>query len=138
MGHVLHRHSQAQLLKKNLLNIVIKALFYEDGDDHQESFGEAVGELMLTGAKFLGEMRFSRQDEYEADDAAFDILADSSVYDPRSVKSLLEKLWSLSGDSGQTSWDKTHPATGERIKALSTRWNDMSWYEKRKFNGLQR
>ena len=138
MGHILHRHGQVKLLKKNLVNTILKALVYEDGDDDQESFGEAVGEILLSGALFLGEMKFSRKDEYEADSAAFDILASSNSYDPRSVKSLLEKLWSISGSSSSISWDKTHPATEERIEVLSKRWNGMTWMEKRKFNGLQR
>ena len=142
MGHVLHRHGQLKLLKKNLVNTILKALVYEDGDERQESFGEAVGELLLTGALYLGEMRFSRQDEYEADVAAFDILVHSGTYHPTSVQNLLEKLWSFSGESGagriSMSWDKTHPATAERIEVLSRRWNDWDWHEKRMFNGRQR
>eukprot|EP00557_Chaetoceros_sp_GSL56_P009670 CAMPEP_0176476924 /NCGR_PEP_ID=MMETSP0200_2-20121128/327_1 /TAXON_ID=947934 /ORGANISM="Chaetoceros sp., Strain GSL56" /LENGTH=328 /DNA_ID=CAMNT_0017872657 /DNA_START=47 /DNA_END=1030 /DNA_ORIENTATION=- len=132
MGHVLLRHNQARLLKRNLLEMILKALVYEDGDDHQESFGEAVGEILLTGAKFLGEMRFSRQDEYEADEAAYEILVGSEMYDPRAVQSLLEKLWSLTDDTTRQGekgmlgflqgWDKTHPGTRERIEALSRRW----------------
>jgi len=147
-GHVLHRHSQARVLKKNLVETVLKALVYEHGDDRQESFGEAVGEILLTGAKFIGEMKFSRKDEYEADDAAFDILASSNVYDPRAVKSLLEKLWSLNGGNGRSGqagmmgfiegWDRTHPGTEDRIEALAKRWNEMSSHERRKYNGLVR
>jgi predicted Zn-dependent protease len=144
MGHVLFRHGQARLLKRNLLEMVLKALVYDDGDDRQESFGEAVGELLLNGAKFLGEMKFSRQDEYEADEAAFDILANSRMYDPRAVQSLLEKLWSLNdgsthGRKGMLSfvqgWDKTHPGTPERIEALARRWSKLSSFEKNKFRG---
>ena len=148
MGHVLHRHSQARMLKKNLVETVLKAMVYEDGDERQENFGEAVGEILFTGAQFLGEMRFSRKDEYEADDAAFDMLASSNVYDPRAVKNLLEKLWSLSGETGRSrqtglmgfveGWDRTHPGTADRIKALAKRWNEMSWFERRKYNGLER
>lgn len=144
MGHVLLRHSQARLLKRNLMEMILKALVYEDGDEHQESFGEAVGELLLTGAKFLGEMRFSRQDEYEADEAAFDILAASQKYDPRAVQSLLEKLWSLTDASRQgekgmlgflQGWDKTHPGTRERIEALSKRWNNLNFFERKQYRG---
>lgn len=147
MGHVLHRHGQLKLLKNNLVRTILKALVYEDGDDHQESFGEAVGELLLTGALFLGEMKFSRQDEYEADSAAFDIMVDSGIYHPTCVQTLLEKLWSVSGERNgakgggglsMMSWDKTHPATAERIEVLSKRWNEWGWHEKRMFNRRQR
>jgi Zn-dependent protease with chaperone function len=144
MGHVLLRHSQARLLKQNLLEMILKALVYEDGDDHQESFGEALGEMLLSGAKFLGEMRFSRQNEYEADEAAFDILVASQMYDPRAVQSLLEKLWSLTDAIRQDEkgmlgffqgWDKTHPGTRERIQVLSRLWNELTLFEKTKFRG---
>jgi len=64
----LHRHSQRRMIKHDILKYVVSALVYDDKDNHRESFGEAVGEIMLTGAKFLGEQGFSRKDEYEADE----------------------------------------------------------------------
>lgn len=54
-------------------------MVYEDGDDYEESFGEAVTDILISSARFLGSMRFSRQDEYEADNTAFDILVNSNV-----------------------------------------------------------
>jgi predicted Zn-dependent protease len=141
MGHVLHRHSQLKMVKQNLVNFILKSLVFEEGGDQQEN---SVGELLLTGALFLGEMRFSRKDEYEADSTSFDILVDSGVYHPMSVQSLLEKLWSFSGERQASSssyimdWDKTHPGTAERIEVLSKRWNDWSWHDKRVFQGRQR
>ncbi|GFH58748.1 hypothetical protein CTEN210_15224 [Chaetoceros tenuissimus] len=149
IGHVLHRHSQARLLKGQLVQTILKALVYEDGDDYEESFGEAVTEILISSAKFLGNMRFSRQDEYEADNTAFDILVNSDMYDPRAVQTLLEKLWTLSdGNSDKNSkqsvlefmngWDKTHPGTEDRIKEMQKRWSSLAKSEKRKFYGLQR
>ena len=154
MGHVLHRHSQARLIKQDLWTMIAKALIYDDEDDVEESFGEAVGEIMLKGASFLGEMRFSRQNEYEADDVAWEILVASKIFDPRCVQSLLEKLWSLeisnhdnrysyydTGSSSSTkksSWDQTHPGTEERIKALNDKWEKLSRDEKRKLSNYPR
>lgn len=140
MGHVLHRHSQAKLLKKNIWNYIITEIFNIDGNgkakkEKDRSLGHAMGDLMLKGATFLGEMRFSRQDEYQADAAAFDLLTDSGIYHPGSVQSLLSKLWSLSGSgNGGTSWDKTHPGSAERIEALASKWDSMSIDEKRKYH----
>lgn len=125
IGHVLYRHSQARLLKQNILQYLLQTIVYEDGDDKDESFGEALGELMLKGANFLGEMKFSRDNEYEADDAAWDILVSSKIHNPRSVQRLLEKLLSMEGKGNFNGWingwDRTHPGAAERIKALQER-----------------
>jgi len=134
MSHVLYRHGQSQLLKKNLIETIVKALFYDDHDEYNESFGEAVGELLYKSASFLGQMRFSRQNEYEADDGAWELLAQSKLYNPKSVEYLLRKLHSLEsgkGGAGTSSyfagWDRTHPGTVDRIKVLDEKWHGLSW-----------
>lgn len=126
IGHVLHRHSQKRIIQKELLSLLLKALVYEDHDDNRETFGQAVGELMLNSARYLGQLSFSRQDEYEADATSWDLLVMSGVYQPQALQSLLSKLWSLEkGSSGKTSWESTHPGTKDRIKALQTKWSAL-------------
>ena len=71
MGHVLHRHSQKRQVKKQLFGTVLNAIVYEDHDGYDETFGEAVSEILLRGASWLGEQSFSRRDEYEADATAW-------------------------------------------------------------------
>ena len=66
MGHVLHRHSQKKLMKQKLFSTILQAVVYEDNDGYEESFGEAVSEILLKGASWLGEQSFSRRDEYQA------------------------------------------------------------------------
>lgn len=129
MGHVLRRHSQRREVKQNLATTVLRALTYEDHDGYDETFGEAVGEIMLKGAAWLGEKGFSRRDEYEADEAAWDILVETETFDPRSVAAMLGKLWSLEGGSGKTRWESTHPGTADRIKALQEKWDGLDWRE---------
>jgi len=144
MSHVLHRHGQSQLLKKNLLQTILKAVFYDDGDDEEENFGEAVSELMVRSASFLGQMKFSRTNEYQADSGAWDILFHGGVYNPQSVQRLLEKLYSLEGkgkgslssSSYMSGWDKTHPGTGDRIEVLKQKWNGLSWKDQRRLQVL--
>jgi len=131
MGHVIHRHSQARLVEQRLFSLVVKALVYEDHDDHRETFGEAIGELLLKSASFLGEQKFSRRDEYQADEMAWNLLVSSQTYQPTAVQSLLSKLWSMQGGSGETSWESTHPGTKDRIKALEDKWNDLTRQEQR-------
>lgn len=148
MSHVLHRHGQSQLLKKNLFQTIVKALFYDDNDDHDENFAEAVNELLLKGASFLGEMKFSRKNEFEADNGAWDILMYSEKYNPVRVQYLLQKLYSLEGGTAHASgrkefqsnafsaWDKTHPGTGDRIEIMRQKWNKLSWSKRRQFEKL--
>ncbi len=149
MSHVLYRHSQSQLLKKDLFNTIVKAIFYDDDDDHEESFGEAIHELMIKSASFLGTLKFSRRNEYQADNGAWEILSHGGRFNPRNVQYLLEKLYSLedSIDGGSnrnrekrrtsksyfSAWDKTHPGTGDRIQVLEEKWNRLKWGEQRKF-----
>jgi Zn-dependent protease with chaperone function len=99
MGHVLHRHSQARVLKEKLITYLLQAVFYEDNDGYEETFGEAVGELLLKSATFLGKQSFSRKNEYEADATAWQLLGTSRHYSPQAVESLLQKLWRSSGRS---------------------------------------
>jgi Zn-dependent protease with chaperone function len=142
MGHVLHRHTQKRAVKKRLLSTIWEAFTYEDNDGYDESFGEAVSDMLLNTASYLGELTFSRADEYQADETSWDLLAATydtggrrniHQYHPESVKKLLQKLWDNQGNSGTSSWESTHPGTKDRIAALQKKWNRLSFYERRKF-----
>jgi Zn-dependent protease with chaperone function len=132
MGHVIHRHSQRQMIKKQLTTTVFSAMI-DDKENQDESFGEAVAAMLLKGAAWLGQQRFSRQDEYQADEMAWDLLLEADM-DPRSVHRMLQKLWDVSGGSGKTSWESTHPGTEDRIKALKKKWSKLSVNEKRRYS----
>lgn len=151
MGHVLHRHSQAQLMKQDLLFTILNAILSHMNPEHtrqgphrsrssggtfdarggshsqEESFGDAVGDLLFQGIQFLGEMKFSRANEYEADTVAWELLVSSNTYDPRNVQNLLQKLWSLEKGDGKTSWEMTHPGTADRMEALQAKWESSQW-----------
>ena len=152
MGHVLHRHTQKRAVKNRLLSTIWEAFVYEDHDGYDESFGEAVAEGLWNGASHLGDLAFSRADEYQADGAAWDLLAstyganDDSLghhrsssrlyydrYHPTSVRGLLRKLWDYQGGSGSTSWEMTHPGTKDRMDVLEKKWNSLSFMEKQRF-----
>jgi predicted Zn-dependent protease len=172
MGHVVHRHSQARILQEQLLTTVLQAILDNyspdngsDGygpynprrrqRDRDETFGQAVGKLLVRSARWLGDQRFSRRDEYEADAVAWDLLASTaSHYNPQSVISLLRKLeqreqhHSLGASFGATGsldgggqgvasaiaeWTRTHPATSDRLRALERKWKDLPAYERRRF-----
>jgi predicted Zn-dependent protease len=133
MGHVLHRHSQARILKQQLLSYVFQALIYKDEDPYEENFGEAIGELLLKSADWLGQQSFSRTNEYEADFTSWELLSKSQKYNPKAMQSLLSKLWEHHGkQGGTTSWDSTHPGTLDRMEALEQKWKALAGPEQRK------
>ncbi|KAG7370369.1 peptidase M48 Ste24p family protein [Nitzschia inconspicua] len=133
MGHAIHRHAQARRLQHQVVSCVLKALVYQDDDDHQESFGEAVGELLVNSADWLGRQSFSRRDEYQADATSWDLLVASKRYDPRAMQTLLQKLWTYHGrQGGHTSWESTHPGTLDRIEALEQKYQALSNTEKKR------
>ena len=72
---------------------------------------------MLKSARFLGEQRFSRKDEYEADAEGWRLLVAAQI-NPRAMVRMLNKLWKAAGDSGETHWESTHPGTKDRINTL--------------------
>ena len=149
MAHVLYRHGQSQLLKRQIFQTIVKAIFYDDQDEVDETFGEAIHEIMLKSASHFGQLKFSRMNEYEADNGAWGLLVSSKKYNPQQVQLLLEKLQSLQS-SGYTSqkydsqsvlssvsaWDKTHPGTPERIEEMKEKWNACTRSERRMFQQL--
>jgi Zn-dependent protease with chaperone function len=152
MGHVLHRHSQARLLQNQLLQYILKTLLLPEDESNRRrvpaSFGEQLGEVVLSSAKFLGQQRFSRRDEYQADATSWDLLAvHNNDYNPQSLHSLLSKLWSLESASSGSSfsplarqmseWTKTHPATQDRLQALEKKWSALPTREQRRLSRNQ-
>ena len=139
IGHVVSRHAQKRLLTEKLLSFVLSALTYEDHDDDRETFGEALGELITKSASWLGQQRFSRRDEYQADAVSCDLLfaGKSNNYNPQSLESLLTKLQSLEkGHASDVSliaaWSRTHPATTDRLKAVNQKWSDLPITDRRR------
>jgi predicted Zn-dependent protease len=136
MGHVLHRHGQARILQRRVLQTILEALVYDDKDDHDETFGEAIGELLLQSADWLGQQSFSRANEYEADETSWELLlSPHNPYHPQALQSLLNKLWEATGKrGGTTSWDSTHPGTLDRIQAVEEKWKSLSSRQRQEIN----
>jgi Zn-dependent protease with chaperone function len=143
MGHVIHRHSQARVLQSKIVSWIIQALIYNDRDEVKETYGQAMGELLAKSAAWLGQQRFSRRDEYQADATSWELLANSGKYGytPQSLHSLLEKLWKM--EKGQSdnkvhvasvleNWSRTHPATKDRLDALDQKWKALPVQEQRR------
>jgi predicted Zn-dependent protease len=121
IGHVVSRHSITRTLNDHFIRILWAAAVYEDHDDYEESYGEAVGETLVTYAVYLGTMSFSRANEYEADNCGWEMIQRSS-YQTKGMISFFEKLLRLESSQRQSDrsqwWSSTHPGTEERIQAL--------------------
>lgn len=124
IGHVVSRHSITRMLSDNFIRILWAASVYEDHDDYEENFGEAIGEVLVKYAVYLGTMSFSRANEYEADSCGWEMIQRSS-YQTEGMISFFEKLLrseSLQQGSDRTQWwSSTHPGTEERIQALKNK-----------------
>lgn len=128
IGHVLSRHAQKRLLNEQFMSYMLSTLTYEDGDNEKETFGQALGELIVKSSSWLGKQKFSRRDEFQADSVAWDLLyADNR--NPRSLEGLLGKLQSMEKKGGPESvfkaWSRTHPATADRVEAVFKKWYDL-------------
>ncbi len=66
--------------------------------------------------KTLVNSGFSQEQEFEADDNALDLMADSG-YDP---KAMLDMLNLISGNSSEGGWNATHPSAEERIENINS------------------
>ena len=92
IGHVVHRHSQKRWVKDSAVILVWKAVFYDDDDDHDESFGEALGELLIKSAAGIAALTFSRSNEYQADTTGWEALTETAGFDQRGMITFFEKL----------------------------------------------
>jgi predicted Zn-dependent protease len=134
IGHVVNRDSQRQMVHKSVILIVFQALTYNGDDGHEESFGEALGEIMLKNAAMFTAVAYSRAQEYQADASGWDTVTAAAGYDPRGMITFFKKLMAMSPDSdGRTRWDSTHPGTADRIQTLlgmcGSSCRDQKWRE---------
>jgi beta-barrel assembly-enhancing protease len=109
IGHITMNHGTDRLLQANAIGLVNDIVFGSD-----ESVAAAIAQ-MLEGLVFL---KFSRNDEYEADSCAV-AYTTASIYNPRGMVSFFEKLKNMSGGTGVWEPLSTHPETQNRIDAVN-------------------
>jgi Zn-dependent protease with chaperone function len=112
MAHVLNKHGMRGLAQ--VVGPILIAKYMFDGEG-------AVAALVSVSAA-LGQLKYSREAETEADDDAWDILMQANI-DPRGLTSFFRKLKSMEGKDASDTLS-THPATETRIQRLEKRWND--------------
>jgi len=112
MGHVYHRHAEAQMVRAMGIELLLKIASGGGGD-----LGGLAGLLAI--------LRYSRDAEREADSFALDQLKKVAI-DPLGLKRFFERMMKLEGDRGSSGgifgtvsdMMSTHPVTKERIDAI--------------------
>jgi len=123
MGHALWEHARERAAKTNLTNIgsrVIGGLL----------FGQA-GEAIGAAGSSLAALKFSRNDETEADLIGMELAARGG-YDPRAGVTLWQKMAGAS-KGAPPAWLSTHPSNKSRIQTIEKNLPDvMPLYERAK------
>ena len=120
IGHIVLEHGTSSIsqshMSKALLNLGKEVAASQAGYGVSELtsiFGESVTDVVDT----LITNGYSRSQEYEADQYAYELLQRSN-YDPVALIEVLQKLQALSSEGG---WFSTHPDADDRIENLRER-----------------
>ncbi|MDR2970691.1 MAG: M48 family metalloprotease [Bacteroidales bacterium] len=113
MAHVARRHSTSQLTKAYGIDLMLSMLI----GNNKNEWVKIAAQL----ASGLAELKFSRNDEFEADKYAV-IYTYPTEWDARGVAKFFEKMDSQSVTPVFLS---THPADKDRISAVNKEWNSL-------------
>ncbi len=109
MSHALREHSRARLAQQAATNIGASLL--------SQIFGLSnAGNAVLSASASLLGLRFSRDDETEADAVGLELAARAG-YDPRAGAILWQKM-QASHSGGPPKWLSSHPADGDRAAEI--------------------
>ena len=110
------RHSAEQVAKSNLTQGLAGAATIASYDPNSPGSSVAKAAVAAAIAKVVS-MRFSRNDELEADKLAVDFTPQAG-YDPRAMIQVMEILQQQGGRSSTPEFLSTHPDPGNRIGEL--------------------
>lgn len=110
MAHVDKRHSTEMMTKQYGFDLMLALIM----GDNASKWAEIGAEL----AKGLGNLQFSRQNEYEADEFAVKFTADTELH-PKGVAGFFEKL---EGSPRLPEFLSTHPSPENRIENINDVW----------------
>ena len=113
MAHVDKRHSTERMTKTYGFQLMLSMILGENPD----KWAEIAADMALG----LGTLKFSRNDEYEADEYAVKFTADTDFY-PKGVAGFFEKM---EGSSRPPEFLSTHPSPENRVEAIDKVWNDI-------------
>jgi beta-barrel assembly-enhancing protease len=108
--HVLHRHATRAILRQASTAVLVAALA---GDV------SGVATFGVQTARLLGDLRYSREAEHEADGDGLRMLQAAGV-DPRGMLAFFQAMQKLEGELPTgVRYLSTHPAAGDRLHALA-------------------
>lgn len=113
-GHVLGRHSAAQMAKGELTQGLVQAVGVASSDTASGAQNAAQIAQMVGG--FIN-LKYGRDDEMEADALGLRFMYGAG-YDPRAMMRVMEILKQASGGGGQPEFMSTHPDPGNRIERI--------------------
>jgi predicted Zn-dependent protease len=124
MGHALWEHARERTAKTNITNIggrIVGGLL----------FGQA-GEVIGAAGASLATLKFSRNDETEADLIGLELAARAG-YDPRAGITLWQKMSEATKGKAPPQWLSTHPSGTTRIDTIKKNLPDvLPLYERAK------
>jgi Zn-dependent protease with chaperone function len=109
MAHALREHARSRVAKSNATGIGLSIAAQLLGLGQLGDVAANLGTQLLT-------LKFSREDETEADLVGLELAARSG-FQPRASVSLWQKMAANSGGSGASSFLSTHPSGPDRIRA---------------------
>jgi predicted Zn-dependent protease len=114
MAHVDRRHSSRQLSKYYGIEFILNAILGED-----QSQLEQIAVDLATG---MAALKFSREDEYEADKYSILFLDDTHYYHPKGIQGFFEKLKRDEQTAETFEFLSTHPSDDNRIANINEIW----------------
>jgi len=120
IAHAAERHSTEQLTKQYGRSLLISIVF-----------GDNPGQLVKI-ASSLASLKFSREDEKEADDKGVTYL-NPTKYDARGVAGFFEKLADANQGSRPPQFLSTHPNPENRVENIKEKWRELGSKEGKYF-----
>lgn len=112
--HVVSRHSAEQIAQQELTQGLTGAIVLGTYDPNNPSSASTAQIAMVIGQ--LVNMKFSREDEIEADAGGVKIMSEAG-YDPRSMVSVMQML-EQANTGGTIEFFSTHPSPENRIEKI--------------------
>lgn len=109
LGHVNKRHSVKAAEKKGLMAVLVAGLALNKKTRKYAKYAAI--------ASYFADLKFSRNDEYQADACAVKYTA-AAGFNPRGLLSFFDKINNDSKSSKITKYFSDHPPTSDRIKAV--------------------
>jgi len=115
IGHVVGRHTAAQIAKSRLAQGLIGAAGVAGSDDY--GHGQQTAQLAALAAQMI-QLKYGRGDEIQGDTLGVRFMTEAG-YDPRALLQVMQVLSESSGPSRAPEFMSTHPDPGNRAQVIT-------------------